>query len=195
MKLMQDDKSKRILLAGGVLVLVCMVCLFVSIRSVDKYRKKVTETTLLEQRLDDLEQDIKKQDIKTKELEEMRYDLSMEKGQISEDYATIKEKYVSLAKTIKTLERDVSGLQGIMKIVENRAPDPVIGEVDVSKEETQLIALRSQNEELVKQLAAKTKEKMILEIALESQANRLGLSESYDPELKKILENLVTSLQ
>jgi hypothetical protein len=82
-----------------------------------------------------------------------------------------------------------------MKIVENRAPDPVIGEVDVSKEETQLIALRSQNEELVKQLAAKTKEKMILEIALESQANRLGLSESYDPELKKILENLVTSLQ
>ena len=195
MKLMQDDKTKRILLAGGVLVLVCMVCLFVSIRSVDKYRKKVTETTLLEQRLDDLEQDIKKQDIKTKELEEMRYDLSMEKGQISEDYATIKEKYVSLAKTIKMLERDVSGLQGIMKIVENRAPDPVIGEVDVSKEETQLIALRSQNEELVKKLAAKTKEKMILEIALESQANRLGLSESYDPELKKILENLVTSLQ
>ena len=195
MKLMQDDKSKRILLAGGVLVLVCMVCLFVSIRSVDKYRKKVTETTLLEQRLDDLEQDIKKQDIKTKELEEMRYDLSMEKGQISEDYANIKVKYVSLAKTIKTLERDVSGLQGIMKIVENRAPDPVIGEVDVSKEETQLIALRSQNEELVKKLAAKTKEKMILEIALESQANRLGLSESYDPELKKILENLVTSLQ
>ena len=195
MKLMQDDKSKRILLAGGVLVLVCMVCLFVSIRSVDKYRKKVTETTLLEQRLDDLEQDIKKQDIKTKELEEMRYDLSMEKGQISEDYATIKEKYVSLAKTIKMLERDVSGLQGIMKIVENRAPDPVIGEVDVSKEETQLIALRSQNEELVKKLAAKTKEKMILEIALESQANRLGLSENYDPELKKILENLVTTLQ
>ena len=195
MKLMQDDKSKRILLAGGVLVLVCMVCLFVSIRSVDKYRKKVTETTLLEQRLDDLEQDIKKQDIKTKELEEMRYDLSMEKGQISEDYVTIKEKYVSLAKTIKTLEMDVSGLQGIMKIVENRAPDPVIGEVDVSKEETQLIALRSQNEELVKKLAAKTKEKMILEIALESQANRLGLSENYDPELKKILENLVTTLQ
>ena len=195
MKLMQDDKTKRILLAGGVLVLVCMVCLFVSIRSVDKYRKKVTETTLLEQRLDDLEQDIKKQDIKTKELEEMRYDLSMEKGQISEDYATIKEKYVSLAKTIKTLERDVSGLQGIMKIVENRAPDPVIGEVDVSKEETQLIALRSQNEELVKQLSTKTREKMILEIALESQANRLGLSENYDPELKKILENLVTTLQ
>jgi hypothetical protein len=195
MKLIQDDRSKRILLAGGVLVLVCMVCLFVSIRSVDKYRKKVRETTLLEQRLDDLEQDIKKQDIKTKELEEMRYDLSMEKGRISEDYATIKEKYVSLAKTIKMLERDVSGLQGIMKIVENRAQEPVIGDVDVSKEETQLIALRSQNEELVKQLSTKTREKMILEIALESQANRLGLSENYDPELKKILENLVTSLQ
>ena len=195
MKLAQDDKIKRILLAGGVLVLVCMVCLFVSIRSVDKYRKKVTETTLLEQRLDDLEQDIKKQDIKTKELEDMRYDLSLEKGQINEDYSTIKEKYVSLGKTIKSLERDVSGLQEAMKIVENRASDPIIGEVDVSKEETQLIVLRSQNEELVKKLAAKTKEKMILEIALESQAKRLGLSENYDPELKKILENLVTTLQ
>ena len=195
MKLAQDDKIKRILLAGGVLVLVCMVCLFVSIRSVDKYRKKVTETTLLEQRLDDLEQDIKKQDIKTKELEDMRYDLSLEKGQINEDYSTIKEKYVSLGKTIKSLERDVSGLQEAMKIVENRVPDPVIGEVDVSEEETQLIALRCQNEELVKKLAAKTKEKMILKIALESQAHRLGLSENYDPELKKILEDLVTSLQ
>ncbi|MBC8548514.1 MAG: hypothetical protein H8D23_02590 [Candidatus Brocadiales bacterium] len=195
MKSTKDDKTKRILLAGGVLVLVCMVCLFVSIRSVDKYRRKVTETTLLEQRLDDLEQDIKKQDIKTKELEEMRYDLSLEKGQINKDYETIKEKYVSLGKTIKTLERDVSGLQEIMKVVENRTPDPVIGEVDVSKEETQLIALRSQNVELVKKLAAKTKEKMILEIALESQANRLGLSENYNPELKKILENLVTTLQ
>ena len=195
MKLAQDDKIKRILLAGGVLVLVCMVCLFVSIRSVDKYRKKVTETTLLEQRLDDLEQDIKKQDIKTKELEDMRYDLSLEKGQINDDYSTIKEKYVSLGKTIISLERDVSGLQEAMKIVENRVPDPVIGEVDVSKEETQLIALRSQNEELVKKLAAKTKEKMILKIALESQAHRLGLSENYDPELKKILEDLVTSLQ
>ena len=82
-----------------------------------------------------------------------------------------------------------------MKIVENRVPDPVIGEVDVSEEETQLIALRCQNEELVKKLAAKTKEKMILKIALESQAHRLGLSENYDPELKKILEDLVTSLQ
>ncbi len=195
MKLTQDDKTKRILVAGGVLVLVCLVCLFVSIRTVDKYRKKVAETTLLEQRLDDLEQDIKKQDINTKELEEMRYDLSMEKGQISEDYATIKVKYVSLAKTIKTLERDVSGLRGIMEIIENRVPAPVIGEVEVSKEEIQLIALRSQNEELVKQRAAQTREKMILEIALESQADRLGLSENYDPELKKILENLVTSLQ
>ncbi len=195
MKLTQDDKIKRILVAGGVLVLVCMVCLFVSIRSVDNYRKKVAETTLLEQRLDNLEQDIKKQEIKTKELEAMRYDLSLEKGQISEDYATIKEKYVSLGKMIKTLEKDVSGLQKIIKLVENRAPDPVIGEVDVSAEVAQLIVLRAQNEELLKKLVAKTREKMILEIALESQANRLGLSENYNPELKKILENLVTSLQ
>ena len=195
MKLTQDDKTKRILLAGGVLVLVCMVCLFVSIRAVDKYRKKIAETTLLEQRLDDLEQDIKKQDIKTKELEDMRYDLSLEKGQISKDYSTIKEKYLSLGKTIYVLENDVIGLQKTIKFVENSVPDPVIGDVDSSIEETQLIALRNQNEELVKRLAAKTKEKMIMKIALESQANRLGLSENYDPELKTILKNLVTTLQ
>jgi septal ring factor EnvC (AmiA/AmiB activator) len=192
---MQDDKIKRILAAGSVLVLICIVCLFVSIRFVDKYRKKVAETTLLEQRLEDLEQDIKKQDIKMKELEAVRYDLSLEKGQISKDYATIKEKYTSLGKTISVLENDVSGLQKIIKFVENSVPDPVIGDVDNCTEETKLITLRKQNEELVKKLAAKTREKMILKIALESQANRMGLSENYDPELKTILKKLVTTLQ
>ena len=195
MKITHDDKVKRLLVAGGVLVLVCIVCLFVSISTVDKYRKKVAETTLLEQKLEDLEQDIKRQDIKTMELESMRYGLSLEKGQISKDYSTIKEKYLSLGKTISVLENDVIGLQKTIKFVENSVPDPVIGDVDSSIEETQLIALRNQNEELVKRLAAKTKEKMIMEIALESQANRLGLSENYDPELKTILKNLVTTLQ
>jgi septal ring factor EnvC (AmiA/AmiB activator) len=195
MKIMHDDKVKRLLVAGGVLVLVCIVCLFVSISTVDKYRKKVAETTLLEQKLEDLEQDIKRQDIKTMELESMRYGLSLEKGQISKDYSTIKEKYLSLGKTISVLENDVIGLQKTIKFVENSVPDPVIGDVDSSIEETQLIALRNQNEELVKRLAAKTKEKMIMKIALESQANRLGLSENYDPELKTILKNLVTTLQ
>ena len=71
----------------------------------------------------------------------------------------------------------------------------MIVDVGSSIEEVQLIELRSQNDELVKALAAKTREKMILKIALESQANRLGLSENYDPELKEILKNLVTSLQ
>ncbi|MBT3353725.1 MAG: hypothetical protein HN402_02290 [Candidatus Scalindua sp.] len=195
MKITHDDKVKRLLVAGGVLVLVCIVCLFVSISTVDKYRKKVAETTLLEQKLEDLEQDIKRQDIKTMELESMRYGLSLEKGQISKDYSTIKEKYLSLGKTISVLENDVIGLQKTIKFVENSVPDPVIGDVDSSIEETQLIALRNQNEELVKRLAAKTKEKMIMKIALESQANRLGLSENYDPELKTILKNLVTTLQ
>jgi hypothetical protein len=194
-KLMQDDKIKRILAAGSALVFICIGCLFVSIRFVDKYRKKVAETTILEQRLEDLEQDIKKQDIRTKELEAVRYDLSLEKGQISKNYATIKEKYTSLGKTISVLENDVSGLQKIIKVVENSVPDPVIGDVDSTTEETKLITLRKQNEELVKKLAAKTREKMILKIALESQANRLGLSENYDPELKTILKKLVTTLQ
>jgi vacuolar-type H+-ATPase subunit I/STV1 len=195
MKLTQDDKIKRILAASCVLVFICIVCLFISIRFVDKYRDKVAETTLLEQRLEDLEQNIKKLDIKTKELETVRYDLSVEKGKISKDYATIKEKYMSLGKTLKTLEDNVSDLQKITKFVENSTADPVPGEVGSSAEEAQLIALRSQNDELVEKLAAKTKETMILKIALESQAKRLGLSGNYDPELKTILKKLVTSLQ
>ncbi len=195
MKLTQGDKIKRILAAGCALVIVCIVCLFISIRFVDKYRNKVAETTLLEQRLEDLELYIKKLEVKTKELEAVRYDLSLEKGQISKDYATIKEKYTSFGKMIKTLENDVSDLQNITKFVENNAPDPMVVDVDSSTEEMQLTELRSQNDELVKELAARTKEKMILKIALESQANRLGLSENYDPELKTILKNLVISLQ
>jgi len=195
MKLTQENKTKRILIAGGILIFICLICLFVSIRFIDKYRSKVIETNLLEQRLEDLEQDVKKQEIKSKELETMRYDLCLEKAQISDDYAIIKEKYVSLGKMIKTLEKNVSSLQKIIKTEQNIAPDPMIGEVDGSKEAAQLVALRSQNRELVKELASKTTEKMILKIALESQANRLGLSENYDPDLKEILKNLVTHLQ
>lgn len=195
MKLTQDDKIKRILAASCALVFICLVSLFISIRYIDKYRNKVAETTLLEQRLEDLEQDIKKLDIKTKELETVRYDLSVEKGQISKDYATIKEKYISLGKTIKTLEDDVSELQKITKFVEYNTADPSIGDVDNSAEHVLLIELRSQNDELVEKLAAKTKETMILRIALESQAKRLGLSEGYDPELKGILKSLITSLR
>lgn len=195
MRLTQEEKIKRILAAGGALVVICLVCLFVSIRFIDKYRNKVAETTLLEQRVEDLEQDIKKLDIKTKELEAVRYGLSVEKGHISNDFATIKEKYISLGKTIKSLESDVSDIKKAIELVENRTPDPIIGDVEISWEETQLRELRDRNDELVKKLATKAREKMILKIALESQANRLGLSENYDPELKTILKNLVTSLQ
>ncbi len=195
MKLTQENKTKQILVAGGILIFICLICLFVSIRFVDKYRSKVAETNLLEQRLEDLEQDVKKQEIKSKELETMRYDLCLKKAQISGDYAIIKEKYVSLGKMIKTLEKDVSSLQKIIKTEQNIAPDPMIGEVDGSEEAAQLASLKNQNDQLVKELATKTKEKMILKIALESQANRLGLSENYDPDLKEILKNLVTRLQ
>jgi hypothetical protein len=73
--------------------------------------------------------------------------------------------------------------------------DPVMDDEDSSGYESQLILLQSRNDELLRELAVKTKEKMILKIALESQAKRLGLSEGYDPELKKILKDLVTSLQ
>jgi hypothetical protein len=195
MKSMQEDKIKRILVACVVLIVICVLCIFVSVRFVDKYRDKVAETASLKQKLVDFEQDIKKLDIKTKELEAMRYDLSLEKRGISKDYSTIKDKYVSLGKTIKTLERDVNNLQKAFKMVGVNETDPVIGDEEGSGNESQLRVLQSRNDELLRELAVKTKEKMILKIALESQAKRLGLSEQYDLELKKILKDLVTSLQ
>ncbi len=195
MKSMQDDKIKRILVDCVVLIVICVVCIFVSVRFVDKYRDKVAETASLKQKLLDFEQDIKKLDIKTKELEAMRYDLSLEKRGITKDYSSIKDKYVSLGKTIKTLERDVNNLQKAFKMVGVNETDQVIGDEEGSGNESQLRVLQSRNDELLRELAVKTKEKMILKIALESQAKRLGLSEQYDPELKKILKDLVTSLQ
>ena len=195
MESMQDDKIKRILVACVVLIIVCIVCIFVSIRFVEKYRSKVAETVSLEQKLDDLEQEVKKLDIKTRELEAMRYDLSLEKGQISKDYSTIKDKYVYLGKMFKSLERDVNNLQKVLKIVGDNEADTDIDYGDSGKNESQMRALQSRNDELVKELAARTKEKMILKIALESQAKRLGLTEEYDTELKKILKEFVTSLQ
>ena len=195
MKSMQDDKIKRILVACVVLIIVCIVCIFVSIRFVEKYRSKVAETVSLEQKLDDLEREVKKLDIKTRELEAMRYDLSLEKGQISKDYSTIKDKYVYLGKMFKALERDVNNLQKVLKIVGDNKADTDIDYGDSGRNESQMRALQSRNDELIKELASRTKEKMILKIALESQAKRLGLTEEYDTELKKILKEFVTSLQ
>lgn len=191
MKSGQDDKIKRILVACVVLIVICVVCILVSIRFVDKYRDKVAETASLKQKLNELEQDVKKLDFKTKELEAVRYDLSLEKRGITKDYSTIKDKYVSLGKMIKTLERDINDLQKAFEMVGVNEADPVIGD----EAESQLSVLQSRNDELLRALAVKTKEKMILQIALESQAKRLGLSEGYDPELKKILKELVTSLK
>jgi len=195
MKSVQDEKIRRILVACVVLIVICVVCILVSIRFVGKYRDKVAETASLKQKLYDFEQDIKKLDIKTKELEAMRYDLSLEKRGITKDYSTIKDKYVSLGKMIKTLERDVNNLQKAFKMVGVNETDPVMDEEDGSGNESQLRVLLSRNDELLRELAVKTKEKMILKIALESQAKRLGLSEQYDPELKEILKDLVSSLQ
>lgn len=191
MKSGQDDKIKRILVACVVLIVICVVCILVSIRFVDKYRDKVAETASLKQKLNELEQDVKKLDFKTKELEAVRYDLSLEKRGITKDYSTIKDKYVSLGKMIKTLERDINDLQKVFEMVGVNEADPVIED----EAESQLSVLQSRNDELLRALAVKTKEKMILQIALESQAKRLGLSEGYDPELKKILKELVTSLK
>ncbi len=191
----EDDKVKRILVVSVVLVFICIVSIFISIRYVDKYMRKAAETSVLKQKLDDLEQDVNKLDLKSRELEVVRYDLSLEKEQISKEYSIIKERYKSLGKTIELLERDVSGLQKILEFVETNKDDPLIGNEDSSKEVSQLLALQSRNDELANELAVKTKEKMILKIALESQAKRLGLSENYDPELKEILKKFVISLQ
>ncbi|MCP4269993.1 MAG: hypothetical protein GY777_31200 [Candidatus Brocadiaceae bacterium] len=195
LKLNHEAKVKRILVVGVVLVIVCIVCIFVSIRYIDKYWSKVAEASVLEQKLDELEQDVKRFDLKTKELEVVRYDLSLEKEAISKEYSTIKERYKSLGNTMKSLEKDISDLQKILKFIETNDNDPLVDEMERNETELRAIALQNQNDRLVNELAAKTKEKMILKIALESQAKRLGLSENYDPELKEILKKLVTSLQ
>ena len=195
MKSGQDDKIKRILVACVVLIVICVVCVLASIRFMDKYSDKVAETASLRHKLVELERDVKKLDLKIQELEAVRYDLSLEKREITKDYSTIKDKYVSLGKTIKTLERDVNILQEAFKMVGVNETDPVIDDEEGSGNESQLLVLQSRNDELLRELAVKTKEKMILKIALESQAKRLGLSEQYDPELKKILKDLVSSLQ
>ncbi len=195
MKSGQDDKIKRILVACVVLIVICVVCVLASIRFMDKYRDKAAETASLKQKLVELERGVKKLDLKIQELEAVRYDLSLEKREITKDYSTIKDKYVSLGKTIKTLERDIHNLQKAFKMVGVNETDPVIDDEEGSGNESQLLVLQSRNDELLRELAVKTKEKMILKIALESQAKRLGLSEQYDPELKKILKDLVSSLQ
>lgn len=195
MKSGQDEKIKRILVACVVLIVICVVCIIVSLRFVDKYSDKVAETASLKQKLDDLERDVKKLDLKTRELEAVRYDLSLEKREITKDYSTIKDKYVSLGKTIKILERDINNLQKAFEMVGVNEADPVIDDEEGSGNESQLRVLQSRNDELLRELVVKTKEKMILKIALESQAKRLGLSEQYDPDLKEILKDLVTSLK
>jgi chromosome segregation ATPase len=195
LKSTQDAKVKRILLTGAVLIFVCIVCIFVSIRHIDRYWSKVAETSVLKQKLEELEQDVKKMDIKTRELEVVRYDLSLEKKSISKEYLIIKERYKSLGNTMKSLEKDVNDLQKISKFIEKNDNEPLLDEKESSKTELRLLALQNQNDKLVNALAAKTKEKMILKIALESQAKGLGLSENYDPELKEILKRFVTSLQ
>ena len=195
MRSVQDEKIKRILVACVVLIVICVVCILASIRFMDKYSDKVAETASLRQKLVELERDVKKLDLKIQELEAVRYDLSLEKREITKDYSTIKDKYVSLGNTIKTLERDVNNLQEAFKMVGVNETDPLIADEEGSGNESQLLVLQSRNDELLRELAVKTKEKMILKIALESQAKRLGLSEQYDPELKKILKDLVSSLQ
>ena len=133
MKSGQDDKTKRVLVACVVLIVICVVCILVSIRFVDKYRNKVAETASLKQKLNELERDVKNLDIKTQELEAVRYDLSLEKREITKDYSTIKDKYVSLGKTIKTLERDINNLQKAFKMVGVNETDPVIDDEEGSE--------------------------------------------------------------
>lgn len=194
MNTMQDDRTKRILVVGVLLIILCIVCIFISIRFAEKYRNKVAETVSLQQRLDNLEQEIKRLDIKTKELEAIRFNLSLDKEQISRDFLTIKDKYVSLANLIKTLELDIKGLQEALN-VDGRGATASLGDDKGIDAWAQINELKSRNKDLLRKLTVKTKEKMILKIALESQAKRLGLAEQYNPELKEILKNLVTSLQ
>ncbi len=193
--MMQDAKIKRLLIVSVILIFICIICIFISVRSVDKYKNKTAETNLLVQKLDNLEQYARNTDIKIKELEARRHALSLEKKQISKDYAAIKVKYVSLGKTIKILERDVGTLQRVIKTSEEIEEESEEVDKDVSDLALRLEALQNQNDELLKELTRKTKEKMILEIAFAAQAKRLGLSERHDPDLKQTIKDFVTSLQ
>ncbi len=184
----QDPSVKRLLVFSVILIFICIVCIFVSVRYVEKYRNQATETAALEQKLDSFEQNVKRLDIKIKELEARRYDLSLEKKQITKDYSIIKDKYVFLGKMIKALEGDVGTLQRAMKTNEE-----IEEESDEADSELEILQIR--NDKLLKELAKKTKEKMILEIAFEAQAKRLGLAERHDPGLKETIKNFVTSLQ
>jgi len=184
----QDPGVKRLLVVSVILIFICIVCIFVSVRYVEKYRNQATETAALEQKLDSFEQNVKKLDIKIKELEARRYDLNLEKKQITKDYSIIKDKYVFLGKMIKALEGDVGTLQRAIKTSEEIEEES--GEAD-----SELKILQNRNDKLLKELAKKTKEKMILEIAFEAQAKRLGLAERHDPGLKKTIKDFVTSLQ
>lgn len=193
--MIQDSKIKRFIVVSVILVFICLICIFVSVRSVERYSNKIAETEMLKQKLDNLEQDFRNLDIKNKELEVRRQDLSWEKEQISKEYITLKDKYAFLGKTIETLERDVNTLRKVIERKERYEEEA--GGVDKDDDETEslLSTLQSENDQLLKELADKTKEKMILEIALKAQANRLGLTEEYDPDLKEILKKFVTSLQ
>ncbi len=193
--MIQDSKIKRFIVVSVILVFICLICIFVSVRSVERYSNKIAETEMLKQKLDNLEQDFRNLDIKNKELEVRRQDLSWEKEQISKEYITLKDKYAFLGKTIKTLERDVNTLRKVIERKERYEEEA--GGVDKDDDETEslLSTLQSENDQLLKELADKTKEKMILEIALKAQAKRLGLTEEYDPDLKEILKKFVTSLQ
>jgi chromosome segregation ATPase len=184
----QDPRVKRLLVVSVILIFICIVCIFVSVRYVEKYRNKTTETAALEQKLDGFEQNVKRLDIKIKELEARRYDLSLEKEQITKDYTIIKNKYVFLGKMIKALEGDVGTLQRAMKTSEEI-------EEESDEADSELKILQNRNDKLLQELAKKTKEKMILEIAFEAQAKRLGLEERHDPDLKKTIKDFVTSLQ
>lgn len=189
---MENIQTKRFVIFGAILVIVCLICIFISIRAVDKYRNKIAETDMIEKNLNNLQKDASNLDFKIKELETRRYNLSIEKEQIEKNYSTLKDKYTALGKTIRTLERDIKHLQNNIKTVE---AESVEIDEDASETESRLSILQAQNDKLRKELLEKTKEKMILEIALKAQAKRLGLSEGYDTKLKGYLKDFVTSLQ
>ncbi len=198
---MQDPKVKRLLAVGVILVFICIICILVTKRYIDKYNSRHAEANMLELKLGNLEQDLKNLDFRIKELEARRYALSLEKEQITKDYSSVKGHYVTLGKTIKVLERDVNTLKNAIKgneEIEAASDDASSGDAVEDEEgglDDRLSELQSQNDKLMKELAKKTTEKMIMEIALEAQAKRLGLSERYDPDLKEIIKDFVTSLQ
>lgn len=192
---MEHSKTKKLIIASITLIIICIICLLVTIRYAEKYNMQYAQINELEQELSDLNLNYKNLDFKKKELEARRYSLSLEKQRISNDYLSIKKEFSSFEKTIKSIEHDMNTLKEIVNGNKSIVEGPGNNEVDGDSLKSGSSILKSQNGKLLSELTKKTREKMILEIALTTHAKKLGILKKHNPDLNELLKQLLKSLQ